>query len=918
MPVKMYYNKYKDKPRKESSLSSTLTSASNDKTLTMSSKEKKENTRMGKQAPSVYAAKIKTKIHNTSSFFKLSLKTNNKALALALVAQKQRSRELEMDVVRLRKEVQAHNFDLAFQRHKNKQLFAIIREFYDSSLNWMTKAVDIFSNEEVPESINTDAEHSSTEEQMYEMEAEVGSLQDVLKKDSPTMCPKQDHVTSESVNTAVVNADLLFHCSKKGKEGPSSPERDNPVLQNTLYYAEMDMTIADSGAEIVTVETNTRRNSKVMEEHQEKKDLCLSGKGSKSISADEEAPTESNYTAPVSKEITSATQDCSPAVQNREQNSQERDECLFGETESLTARRKTHVTSRHTKSSRRTCKQKNPDPRKTYLISQDPPNDILNDCFGDLEVQNCQRNKAILWDENLSCIAAKNKAKEAHATQEPESQGENNRRTYIFQDELRTQKSRKTKVSSLTMDQGFVHEDVESASTVYPQAAATDMHVSETTGQVIKHNNKTLTHPLSQFKECNAQKNRGTFVIQASESFVNGNSTDILNKTSILEDANRPDESEEVASEGQMIPQVISLDDIAEQQKDPVAVPYELSGENNYSERSHNVHNHLPESSQLTSLVPSKAKKHRTEVTDKVTKRNTTGKAKSKAVTRKQLSNSTPSNVGNSATEKQDVTDLENGEECRSLSHTLQLTRISHCSVSKEDFRNEHHAKTHKTNIDISASASSTFDKADKANHINMDDLCMYMDQTNHGHESMCRKTFMISSSHNSPGKQTNGSGASSCISEYHLGSDEVLPSVTLDSLNGHIKDQSLQFTEERPPWESLGGYTEVLSDESSAHSPQPKAHSQTMNIYQDQDLNLMHQPPEDRVMKSLTNKDWNVSSEFGRSRRRIAPVSYKEPTLNCKMRRGDKYSDSKFLNSPVFKDDKKKKRTQEKGVISH
>ncbi|XP_051998980.1 shugoshin 2 [Xyrauchen texanus] len=913
MSTKMYYNKYKNKPRQESSLSSTLTSAPNDKTLTMSSKEKKDNTRMGKQAPSVYAAKIKTKIHNTSSFFKLSLKTNNKALALALVAQKHRSRELEMDVVRLRKEVQAHNFDLAFQRHKNKELFAIIREFYDSSLNWMTKAVDIFSNEEVPESINADAEHSSTEEQMCEVEEEVGSLLDVCKKDSPTMCPKQDYVISESVNTAVINADLLFYCSKKVKERSSSPERDNPMLQNTQYCAEMDMTIADCGAEIVTVETNTRRNSKAMEEHQEKKDLCLSGKGSKSISADEKAPIDSNYTAPLSKD--NATQHCSPAVQNKKENFQESDECLFGEMEPITARRKTHVTSRHTKSSQRTCKQKNPDPRKTYLISQDPPNDILNDCFSDLEVQNCQRNKAIPWDGNLSGIAAKNKAKEAHATQEPKSQGENNRRTYIFQDELRPQKSRKTKVSSLNIDQGFVHEDVESASTVYPQAAATDMHVREPTGQVKKHKNKTRAHTLSQFEECNAQKNRGTFVIQASESIVSGNSSDILNKTSILEDGNRPDDSEEVTSERQTIPQVICLDDITEQQKDQV------SGENNYSESSQDVHKYLPESSQLTSLVPSKAKKHRL-VTDKVvTKRNATGKAKSKAVTRKQLSTSTQSNVGNSATEKQDVTDIENGVEYRSLSHTLQLTRKTHCSVSEEDFKYEHHAKTHKANLDISASTPSTVDKADQANHINMDDLCMNMDQTNHGHESMCRKTYIISSSHNSPGKQTNGSGASSCISECHLTnvSDEVLPSVTLDSFNGHIKDQSLQFTEERPPWESIGGYTEVLSDESSAHSPQPKAHSQTLNIYQDQELNLMHQPPvEDRVMKSLTNKDWNISSEFGRSRRRIVPVSYKEPTLNCKMRRGDKYSDSKFLNSPVFKDDKKKKRTQEKGVISH
>uniref|UniRef100_A0A3B4CD99 Shugoshin C-terminal domain-containing protein n=1 Tax=Pygocentrus nattereri TaxID=42514 RepID=A0A3B4CD99_PYGNA len=68
------------------------------------------------------ASKIKTKIHNTSSFFKLSLKTNNKALALALVAQKQRARQLEMETVCLQKNVQALRFELAIQRHKNKQM----------------------------------------------------------------------------------------------------------------------------------------------------------------------------------------------------------------------------------------------------------------------------------------------------------------------------------------------------------------------------------------------------------------------------------------------------------------------------------------------------------------------------------------------------------------------------------------------------------------------------------------------------------------------------------------------------------------------------------------------------------------------------------------------------------------------------
>uniref|UniRef100_A0AAY4BNW6 Uncharacterized protein n=1 Tax=Denticeps clupeoides TaxID=299321 RepID=A0AAY4BNW6_9TELE len=68
------------------------------------------------------ASKIKTKILNTSSFFKVSLKTNNKALALALVAQKEKSRQMEAEMVRLQKYVQSLIFDLAIERHKKKQM----------------------------------------------------------------------------------------------------------------------------------------------------------------------------------------------------------------------------------------------------------------------------------------------------------------------------------------------------------------------------------------------------------------------------------------------------------------------------------------------------------------------------------------------------------------------------------------------------------------------------------------------------------------------------------------------------------------------------------------------------------------------------------------------------------------------------
>ncbi|MEQ2229323.1 hypothetical protein ILYODFUR_017704 [Ilyodon furcidens] len=92
------------------------------------------------------ASKIKNKILNTSSFFKVSLKNNNKALALALQAQKEKSRQLEMEVVYLQKQVEALCFELATKKYKQRKLLLILKNLHSNTLQHLNMAAELVSD----------------------------------------------------------------------------------------------------------------------------------------------------------------------------------------------------------------------------------------------------------------------------------------------------------------------------------------------------------------------------------------------------------------------------------------------------------------------------------------------------------------------------------------------------------------------------------------------------------------------------------------------------------------------------------------------------------------------------------------------------------------------------------------------------
>ncbi|XP_029935891.1 uncharacterized protein sgo2 [Myripristis murdjan] len=206
---------------------------------------------------SAAASKIKNKMLNTSSFFKVSLKTNNKDLALALQVQKERSRQLEMESMYLKKQVEALCFELAARRYKHRKLLLILKELRSNTLHHLGMVADLFSSDSDLAELSDDCNRPSvgTKEDDIQMErlADQVPVQPKLSRDeiSPT---KHTTVDSPEKNTLT---NLLSIQSRPSKTSDSCEDCKN----NTEIHL---------GPEIQVLQTQTYRQSNSLRDQVER------------------------------------------------------------------------------------------------------------------------------------------------------------------------------------------------------------------------------------------------------------------------------------------------------------------------------------------------------------------------------------------------------------------------------------------------------------------------------------------------------------------------------------------------------------------------------------------------------------------------------------------------------------------------